>query len=153
MTQALKQWWQARTSRERLILRVAAALCLLVLLPVTVYAQVAEYRARAAAELSAARGVLADVGQIAAAGPPKVASSDSRAVVTAAAATQSLTIARIEPLGADALVVVFAVADSRQIYQWMDSVGSAGLVVRRTAIVRADEGALVSAEFEVARRS
>jgi type II secretory pathway component PulM len=152
MMTALNTWWQARTSRERLILRASAALCFLVLLPVTIYGQVADHRTRAASDLAAARAVLADVGKIAAAGPQKVATGDNREIATAAAVAHGLTIARLEPQGADGLVVVFGVSDSRQVYQWIDAVGAAGLMVRRSAIVRADEGPLVTAEFEIGRR-
>lgn len=152
MNTNLNSWWQARSSRERRVVTLGAAFGLLVLAPILIYGEVAEWRTKAAADLASARAIHADVVRIARAGPPRRQEGDARGIVSSAAATYGLTIARLEPVGADGLVVVFGVSDSRTLYQWIDAVGATGLIVRRAAIVRADEGPLVTAEFEIGRR-
>jgi type II secretory pathway component PulM len=152
MMVGLRFWWRARSSRERLMLSGGFAIIVCVVAPLALYFQVDTFRRAAATDLAAARVVLSDVGKIAAAGPPKAASGDVRDVAAAAAATSGLTISRIEPTGVGGLVLVFGVSDSRGVYQWMDAMGASGFSIRRSNIVRVDDGALVTAEFEIGGR-
>lgn len=151
MSGALQTWFDARTSRERLLLRggaVVAAACL----GIAIYLQAASWRAAAAADLLAAQALLRDVGEIAAAPAPTAPSGDPRSIALAAAERAGIVAARIEPVGADGLVIGFDGVDSRAVYQWLAIVERDGLAVRRTAISRAESGLLVRAEFEVAVR-
>ncbi len=152
MMDALGSWWGARSSRERLIIRIAALLLFAVLAPAVIYQKAATFRSAAASELAASRALLADVGKIQAAGPPPPKGGDRREVALAAAASNGLVIERVESIGADGLVVVFGPSDSRGLFRWIDDVGRNGVVARRTAIVRADDGLAASAEFEIGAR-
>ncbi|MDX2235194.1 MAG: type II secretion system protein GspM [Hyphomonadaceae bacterium] len=151
MMGALQSWWAARDARERLIVRGGVAIVLLLLVPFLIYQSVARYRESAAADLAAARAVMADVRAIAEAGPPPptVGAGGVRDVLTANAASSGLTVLRVEPGAGDRIVIAFGPSDSLGVYRWIDGVGKAGVRIHRTAIVRAGENGVVTAEFEV----
>jgi type II secretory pathway component PulM len=154
MIAAIAGWWRSRTLRERLLLQAAALLIFAVLVPLAAYQAALRFRAGAAEQLAGARQVQANVARLAAQGRPAAAAtapSDGtlrgRAMANAQAA--GLVVARIEPQGAGALLIVFEPADSRKIYRWIDSMGRSGASVRRTLVTRASGEGAVAAEFEI----
>lgn len=148
MIAALAAFWRGRTARERLLLQVAGALCAIAA-PLWGYGAAAQFRASAAADLAAAERLRVDIAALAAAAPAG-ADATIRGKASAAAAASGLTIARIEPGAGDRVRIAFAPASSLSVYRWIDAVGRSGASVVETTIVRAGEGDVVAAEFEVA---
>lgn len=156
MIASLGAWWRARTDRERLLLRVALVLLVCVLAPLAAMQAAGQYRLDARRALESANAVSADVRAIAArsaeAGPALPAHDGSlRGLALAAASAYGLTVAQAEAQGANGVRVAFAPADSTLVYRWFDAVARRGAIVTRTTIVRAGEGDLVTAEFELSR--
>ncbi len=151
MIARLRAFWAARDARERLVLRGGAALLALVLIPFLIYRGAARYRADAAANLAAARSIMADVRTIKDSGPPPAAIGEEglRGVLTVNATAMGLNVVRIEAVGGDRLLIVFGASDSIGVYRWLDSVGRAGATVHRSVITRAGDGGAVTAEFEI----
>jgi type II secretory pathway component PulM len=146
-------WWRERTSREQLLLRIAAVLIFAIVLPLLAYQAAAQYRSDAADNLAAAQRIERDVARLAAAGPPPApipgGEGGVRALAMAHAQAEGLTIARIEPRSAGRFLFVFEPAHSRRAYRWIDAMARAGAAVRRTSLVRTGEDGSVAAEFEV----
>jgi type II secretory pathway component PulM len=154
MIAAMVGWWRTRSSRERLLLQVAAFLIFAILVPFAAYQAAVRYRAGAAADLAGARQVQADVARLAAQGARPasgaVASDGTlRGRAMANAEASGLTVARIEPQGAGRFLIVFEPADSLKVYRWIDSMSKSGVDVRRTSITRASAEGAVTAEFEI----
>lgn len=150
MTQ-LAAWWRARTSRERLLVQIAAVLVFAILAPGWAYMTAAKFRQASAADLVNARQVSAQVSQLAetlrAQGGGAQGSIRERAL--AAAQAVSLTPARLEDAGAGRLRIVFEAADSVAIYRWIEAAGRRGAAVARTTITRVGASDQVNAEFEL----
>jgi len=153
MIESLNRWWRARTDRERLLLRGAGVLIFAVVAPLWAYQSAHSFRARAGAELAAARETAALVAQIAGAraGARAPAGDGSlRGRVTAAAHAAGLEVRALSPAGSERLRVSFAAANSLAVYRWIDAMASGGAQVTSTVITRAGEDDTVVSEFEVA---
>ena len=150
MTQ-LAAWWRARTSRERLLVQIAAVLLFAILLPGWAYMSATKFRQDSAAELVNARQVAAQVSTLAetmrAQGGGAQGSIRERAL--AAAQATSLTPARLEEAGAGRLRIVFEGADSVAIYRWIEASGRRGANIARSTITRVGASDQVNAEFEL----
>jgi type II secretory pathway component PulM len=153
MIARLAAWWRSRTARERLIVGGAALFVFALILPLWAYQAAASFRARAAAELAAARAIEADVAKLSSAGAAAQApASDGtlRGKAMAAAQAAGLSVLTIAPSGPDSLRVAFGPADSVAVYRWIDTMGASGAFVSSTTITRAGEGEAVTSEFEIA---
>ncbi|MGE0597329.1 MAG: type II secretion system protein GspM [Hyphomonadaceae bacterium] len=152
----LASWWRARTARERMLLQGAALFVLALLLPLASYNAALRFRAAAAAELSSAAEVRANVARLAEAAGTE-ASSDFpgtdgtlRGLAMAAAEAEGMVVSRIDQAGPDRVRLSVAPVSSLAIYRWIDAVSRRGAFVSQTALVRSGEGDLVTAEMELA---
>lgn len=156
MMAQLRAWWAGRTDRERTLIQWASVFVLVILLPLWAFASASAYRADAAAKLAGAREIRANVAQLAEAGATQaageLAGSDGtlRGLVLAAAQAEGLSVARVEPSGAEGVRVAFAPAGSISLYRWMNTVSRQGAYVRQTALTRSGDADLVVGEFVVA---
>lgn len=155
MIPQLAAWWRARTARERYLMQIALLLVCAVLAPAWAYSSAVTFRAEAAARLSSARAVSADVDALSQAmraqrATPIAADGSIRDRVLATASEIGLEIARLEPAGANRFRVVLQPADSLAVYRWIEALGLSGAFVSRTTLARVDETNLVTGEVEVA---
>jgi type II secretory pathway component PulM len=151
-------FWRARTARERLILKGGAVL-IGILLPLLAYQGAATYRTKAAAALSSARSVQADVRRLAAPGAAGIArdavgDGSLRGIAFALAQANGLTVASIETAGPERVRVTLEPADSLKVYRWIDAVSRRGAALEKTELQRVGQtpggGDQVTAEFEIA---
>lgn len=151
--ESMNAWWNARTPRERHILRLAGLFVCGVLIPGWLYFTAYDYRNHAAARYAEAREIAGKVERIAATErirpAPGSVSTSMRDRVLAAAQSHGLSAARVEEIGADALRVAFEPADSLAVYRWIDQVNRDGDAVAMSTIMRVSGSELVTAEFEV----
>lgn len=150
MKAAARDMWQARSSREQILLAVLAMLALAALLLVAVVRPLETARARAAADirtydmlamrLRAARpGLAADMRR----GPPAQ-------IVSQTAAASGLTVQRVEPENGK-LRVVFADAPFEAVLRWVSEIErTSALRIGEAQIERSAQGNGVSAQFLLA---
>jgi type II secretory pathway component PulM len=154
MIAAAMQWWRTRTSREQTLLKVAALLLIAGLGPMAALQSVSRFRQDAASDLARAE---ATAGMVAAmktqnAGPALPPYDGSlRGLVIAAAGAVQLPAPVVEPLGVEHVRVAFAPSPSASVYAWLTTMAMQGAAINKSAMVRAGETGLVTAEFEVAR--
>jgi len=151
-------WFNSRTGREQLMLKAAAFIILGGSALLVAYQTAASYRATAAADLASAlqmRDDLARLKTLASVAPiaPVPANDGSvRGIVAAVAGQVGLTPARIEPDGPTGIRTTFQPANAQNVYQWLDTVERAGLIVSSIALVRAGEGDIVEAGATIVSR-
>ena len=151
-------WFNARTGREQLLLKVAAVLILGGGGLLMAYQTIASYRETSGADLASAMQIRDDLAKlktlaaIAPSAPVPANDGSVRGIVAAAASQNGLTPARIEPDGPTGIRTAFQPANAQNVYQWLDTVERAGLVVSRIALVRVGEGDIVEAGATIASR-
>ncbi len=151
-------WFNARTGREQLLLKVAAVLILGGGGLLMAYQAIASYRETSGADLASAMQIRDDLAKlktlaaIAPSAPVPANDGSVRGIVAAVASQNGLTPARIEPDGPTGIRTTFQPANAQNVYQWLDTVERAGLVVSRIALVRAGEGDIVEAGATIASR-
>lgn len=157
MSNAFASWFSSRTGREQLLLKAAAFLIIGGALLVA-YQAASAYRDTASADLSSALQMRDDLARLkslqgsTAATPVPANDGSVRGIVTAAASQFGLAPARIEPDGPTGLRTTFEPAAAQSVYQWLDTVERAGLVVSRISLVRAGEGDVVEAGATITSR-
>lgn len=151
--EALFVWWNARTERERQIVRLGMLFVCGVLIPVWLCFAAYDYRNDAAARYAEAQEIAGKIERIAAAERTQptqaIGNGSIRERVLAVAQAQGLSAARVEEIGSDALRVGFEPADSLAVYRWIDQVNRGGDMVAMSTMVRVSGSELVIAEFEV----
>lgn len=151
-------WFNSRTGREQLLLKVAAVLIIGGGGLLMAYQAIASYRATSAADLASAMQIREDLTKlrtlaaVAPSAPVPANDGSVRGIVTAVASQNGLTPARIEPDGPTGIRTTFQPANARNVYQWLDTVERAGLVVSRIALVRTGEGDIVEAGATISSR-
>jgi len=154
----LLAWFSARTAREQFLLKAAAFIILGGGALLASYQGASSYRTSSAAELASALQMRDDLAKlkslegIAPAAPVPSNDGSVRGIVVAASGQYGLVPARIEPDGPTGVRTAFEPANAQNVFQWIDTVERAGLVVSRIALVRAGEGDVVQAEATVASR-
>ncbi|WP_404711569.1 type II secretion system protein GspM [Sphingomonas sp. MMS24-J13] len=150
MRAAARDMWQARSSREQILLAVLALLALAALLLVAVVRPLETARARAAADIrtydmlamrlrAAGPGLAADMHR----GPPAQ-------IVSQTAAASGLTVQRVEPENGK-LRVVFADAPFEAVLRWVSEIErTSALRIGEAQIERSAQGNGVSAQFLLA---
>jgi type II secretory pathway component PulM len=152
-------WFRSRTGREQLLLKFAALVIIGGGGLLFAYQAASSYRATAAADLASAVQLRDDLARLktlegsAAAVPVPASDGSVRGVATAVAGRLGLNAARIEPEGPTGVRMSFDPANAQTIYQWLDAVERAGLVVSRIILARAGEGDIVEASATIASRS
>jgi type II secretory pathway component PulM len=153
MITTLTAWWRARSARERGLIQVLAVIALVIVAPLALYRAAQDYRASAKADLEAAQQVARDVATLAKgkpAGPTTLGDGTLRGRVVALAQAEGLAVDGVEPLSGGRLRVRFAASSSVGVYRWLAACARQGVQIGRAAIVRAGEGDVVTAEFEIA---
>ncbi len=151
MIAMLQAWVQGLTARERLLLAIALLLVVLGGGGLLAFQSAKSYRERAAADLSAAEDLRADVARLADARrrtPATIASSDAtpRGIANAAMAQFGLTPAQVEPDGPTGVRISLQPADGQLVYQWVEALQQSGLTVSKLHLVRSGEGGLVTTD-------
>lgn len=156
MSDGIFSWFRSRTAREQLLLTLAAFIVLGGGGLLLSYQAVASYRATAAVDLASAIQLRDDLLKLktlegsVAASPAPASDGSVRGVVVAAASQFGLMPTRIEPDGPTGIRTAFEPANAQRVYQWVDAVERAGLVVSRIVLVRAGEGDVVEAGATIA---
>lgn len=151
-------WFNSRTAREQVLLKVAAFIIIGGGLLVVSYQAASSYRDTARADLDSALQMRDDLTRLKSMAGVKpaaaVPTSDRsvRGIVVATASQFDLSLARVEPDGPTGIRTMFAPANAQNIYQWLDSVERSGLVVSRISLVRAGEGDTVEAGATIVSR-
>jgi general secretion pathway protein M len=147
---AARDWWQARSSREQMLLGALALLALAALLLIAVVRPLEAARARAAGDIrtydmlamrlrAAGPGLTAGVHR----GPPAQ-------IVSQTAAANGLTVQRVEPENGK-LRVVFADAPFEAVLRWVAEIErTSALRISEVQIERSAQGNGVSAQFLLA---
>jgi type II secretory pathway component PulM len=152
MIAAFLDWFRGRTAREQLLLQLAVFLVIGVGGAFLAHQAASGFRSSAASDLVSANALRTDVTRLSTvlaaspSAPPLESDGTPRGVGSAAASRWGLKTAHIEPAGPSAIRVTFDPAPASAIFQWVDAVEHAGLVVTRIALVRAGEGDLVTAD-------
>lgn len=158
MSNAFTSWFASRTGREQLLLKAAAFLIIGGGALLVAYQAASAYRDTASADLSSALQMRDDIARLkslhgsTAATPVPANDGSVRGIVTATASQFGLAPARIEPDGPTSLRTTFEPAAAQSVYQWLDTVERAGLVVSRISLVRAGEGDIVEAGATIGSR-
>lgn len=158
MSNGLISWFNSRTEREQLILKIAVFVIVVGGVLLFAYQAAAAYRETSSADLSSALQMRDDLARLkslegsATATPVPTNDGSVRGIVVAVANQFGLAPARIEPDGPTGIRAAFEPADAKYVYQWLDTVERAGLVVSRISLVRAGEGDIVGAEATIASR-
>lgn len=145
-----REWWQARSPREQILLGILALLALAALLLIAVVRPLEAARARAAADIrtydmlamrlrAAGPGLAVGMHR----GPPAQ-------IVAQIAAASGLTVQRVEPENGK-LRVVFADAPFEAVLRWVSDVErTSTLRIGEAQIERSAQGNGVSAQFLLA---
>ena len=158
MSSGFTTWFNSRTGREQLLLKSAAFIIIGGGVLSFAYQAAAAYRETSSADLSSALQMREDLSRLkslegaAAAAPVSTNDGSVRGIVVAAASQFGLSPARIEPDGPTSLRTAFEPANAQAVYQWLDTVERAGLVVTRITLVRVGEGDLVEAGATITSR-
>lgn len=153
MIAALLPWWRARTLSERRLLLVAGLLLFVGVIPALAYQSAVSYRREAAADLARAERTAVLLVQVKGAAAATLPQNDGslRGLILAAATASQLPAPAIEPIGTDRLRVAFPAAPSQAVFAWLSVMAQHGALVVKSTMVRAGQGGLVTAEFEVAQ--
>jgi general secretion pathway protein M len=147
---AARDWWQARSSREQILLGLLALLALAALLLVAVVRPLEAARARAAADIRT-YDMLAM--RLRATGPGLAVGmhrGPAAQIVSQTAAANGLTVQRVEPENGR-LRVVFADAPFEAVLRWVSEVErTSALRISEAQIERSAQGNGVSAQFLLA---
>lgn len=158
MSNGFISWFNSRTGREQLLLKAAAFIVIGGGALTFAYQAASSYRETSAADLSSALQMRDDLARLksreggAAATPLPASDGSVRGIVVATASQFGLSPARIEPDGPTGIRTTFEPANAQSVYQWVDTVERAGLVVSRISLVRAGEGDIVEAGATIASR-
>ncbi|HOY77131.1 MAG TPA: type II secretion system protein GspM [Hyphomonadaceae bacterium] len=158
MSDSLVSWFNSRTGREQLFLKVAAFVIVGGGALLFAYQAAAAYRETSSADLSSALQMRDDLARLrslegsVAATPVPTSDGSVRGIVVAVANQFGLAPARIEPDGPTSIRATFEPIDAKYVYQWLDTVERAGLIVSRISLVRVGEGDIVGAEATIASR-
>lgn len=158
MSNSFISWFNSRTGREQLLLKSAAFIIIGGGALLVAYQAAASYREASSADLSSALQMRDDLARLkslggAAAATPVPANDGSvRGIVVVIASQFGLSPARIEPDGPTGIRTTFEPANAQAVYQWLDTVERAGLVVSRISLVRAGEGDIVEAGATITSR-
>ncbi|MBB4210211.1 type II secretion system protein M (GspM) [Rhodothalassium salexigens DSM 2132] len=162
-------FWQDRSPRERGLIAVAAAILIVLAGQMLVYRPLMAARAEAAAAARAAAALLgaveagaAEARRLKAAGggqaetggdrPAAGQAPSVRQLANAAARRHGLRIARLRPDEAGGLTVWVDAVRAPTLHAWLvELFRDHGLVVRRATLTRADDGAMVAAQVQIAR--
>lgn len=159
MIVAFLDWFRGRTSREQLLLQLAAFLLIGMGGAFLAYQTASAFRVSAAADLAGANALRADVTRLSTllaslpSTPLLQSDGTPRGLASAAATHWGLKAVHIEPAGPTSIRVTFDPASAGAILQWVDAVEHAGLIVTRIALVRAGEGDLVTADATFGSRA
>lgn len=151
-------WFNSRTTREQILLKVATFIIIGGGLLLVSYQAASSYRDTARADLDSALQMRDDLTRLksmagaAPAAPIPTNDGSVRGIVVAAASQFGLSPARVEPDGPTGIRTTFEPTNAQNVYQWLDSVERAGLVVSRVSLVRAGEGDTVEAGATIASR-
>lgn len=158
MSTGFISWFNARTGREQMLLKSAAFIIVGGGALLFAYQAASAYRETASADLSSALQMRDDLARLkslaggAAATPVPASDGSVRGIVVAAASQFGLSPARIEPDGPTGIRTTFEPTNAQSVYQWLDTVERAGLVVSRISLVRAGEGDIVEAGATITSR-
>ena len=152
----MKDFWEARDARERLLLLIAGALTIAFVLFQFIWTPAQDFRSRAERGLATASSDLELVRQSTAVAidqsRPETLNTPLQSVVTDMATVYGLTISRIEPSQNDALTLWFEAVAPTAIYAWLvDLENSHGVKVQKASIRLTQDGLNVSANVNVSR--
>lgn len=159
MIDGFLSWFRSRTGREQLLLKFAGLVIIGGGGLLFAYQAASSYSATATADLASAVQLRDDLARLKtlegseAAVPVPASDGSVRGVATAVAGRLGLNAARIEPEGPTGVRMSFDPANAHTIYQWLDAVERAGLVVSRIVLTRAGEGDIVETTATIASRS
>ncbi len=141
-------WWEARSSRERVLLGVLGALLAALVLWVGVIGPIDRARAAAVARLELAandRGRVAAVASTLAAArrvAPATLSGPLPAVIGKTAEAAGFTLSRIDPQGADRVTIAISSARSPALFAWLADLERQGILVERISLRPAADATL-----------
>lgn len=142
----MTSFWQERNPRERMLLVLAGALCLLTGLYQFAWAPLAGYRVRAAASLAEAEQLYADIAQGAAiaaaarAGSGQVDARPLRIIASDSARELGLSITRFQPAENGDLSIWLDQADARLLWRWLATLHQVHGVSAVKAVIQRDDG-------------
>ena len=157
MTGGVRQWWLEREPREKLLLAVAGALCVLIAAYQFAFMPSSAFRAEQERAFSAALSEYAYVSSVTD-NMMETRSDPSReqplqAVLTNTSGLYGLTISRLVPAEADGMNVWLDSASPQLLFAWVaDLERSHGVRVERAAIRRNQEGDKVTANLFLQRQ-
>ncbi len=145
--------WNARTSREKLLIGAAGGLVLVIVVTQVLIAPVLGAHAsakstyeRALADWAAVQDALTRLGGGGAPADEAQASASLRAVISNSAAQNELTLARVQPSGDGALSVSLEDAEATTLFRWLRVLRDRhGVHVQRASVRRSDRNAVVRA--------
>lgn len=142
MIDNLRDWWDGRTPRERILLGVLGALVAAMLLWLLVWRPVNSYlesgrtaQGEALDRLAQTQAMVADAKRFGAA--PASGALDVRAVVNQSAIEAGFTLAKNEPGQSGSVSMAIASAKSRALFLWLGALERQGIIAQ-TASMRAN---------------
>lgn len=157
MIEAFKFWWNARSSRERVLLAVMAALVAAVVLWLGVYRPVERSLRQAALSNVEAAERYADVERKVAllrqedGGTAKTSPLPLEQLVSQSAGEVGFTLDRIQAQGPNHIAIAIASARSTALMGWIASLEEQGVTVERAVIGPSGATGTVSAQISFKR--
>ena len=139
-------WWSGRSTRERLLLGVMAALFAALFVGLGIVRPLDTARSAAALRLDAATLEAARVRAVADAlrssTRPAASFVSLPAGVASSAATAGLTLARLDVQGANTVAFTIAPVRSQALFAWIDALDRQGVMVEKIALRTNSDGTL-----------
>lgn len=150
MTSALRNWWEVREPRERVLLSVLALVATLFALVVLLLLPLQSARAEADAGLERARAELAIVARVApglASGAPSARTPFDRSALISVSRAHGIRLTRVQPAADGSFAVWIDDAQTASLYAFFEDLLSRHAVTMERAVVSADANGRLSAQF------
>lgn len=144
------EWFRRLSKRERMLIKGAAFLVVLVGGPLWAWSAAKTFRDGAARDLAAAIALQQDQARLAGlqkstpTQAPIASDGTPRGLALALATQTGLKVARIEADGPQGFAAAFEAASAIAVYRWIDGMERAGVTITSVTMTRAGEGDIVT---------